>query len=277
MFFVCAAEFFEEHTWTGVLSGILFLLSFSLFIKVVVSDPGFLTNNNNFVPMEKVLQINPIRSTFFQAKFVLNTKRGRLQKLKYCRTCVILRPARVSHCNVCGYCVEKYDHHCPWLGNCIGKKNYKDFLCFLTSTTTLILFDFSVCIKVIYDDSVTHSFSSAIQGFGGIFFILLYTFTVMFIKVFCFLISLIGFHCFLIKNNTTTHEFFVNSWKKPNYNPYKLSLLKHLKSICWLRKSSWVSVVQTHSQPEIAPEILIVSGSLEEKSNSLNTTALNKQ
>jgi len=227
--------------------------------------------------MEKVLQNNPVRSTFFQAKFVLDTKRGRLQKLKYCRTCVILRPARVSHCNFCGHCVEKYDHHCPWLGNCIGKKNYKDFLFFLISTITLVSFYFSICIKIIYDGSVSHNFSNTIHGHGGIFFILLYTFTVSHIKVFCLLVSLMGFHCFLIKNNSTTHEFFARTWEKPNYNPYKLSCLKQLKAICCVRKDSWVSEVKVHSQPEIAPEIFIVSGSIEEKSNSLNTTALNRQ
>ncbi len=51
--------------------------------------------------------------------------KGVRYKVKFCRTCLIVRAPGISHCKICNSCIERYDHHCPWVGNCIGKNNYK--------------------------------------------------------------------------------------------------------------------------------------------------------
>lgn len=50
---------------------------------------------------------------------------------KWCRTCLLWRPPRASHCGVCNRCYERYDHHCPWVGTCIAKNNQKWFIAFV--------------------------------------------------------------------------------------------------------------------------------------------------
>ncbi|KAK3227504.1 hypothetical protein Dsin_007366 [Dipteronia sinensis] len=46
-------------------------------------------------------------------------------KVKYCDTCLLYHPLRVSQCNICNNCVQGFAHHCPWVGQCIGIR----FLC----------------------------------------------------------------------------------------------------------------------------------------------------
>ena len=65
--------------------------------------------------------------------FYLNANKSMLYRFKFCETCMIFRPQRTAHCNVCNNCVMGFDHHCVWLGTCIGKRNYKFFMYFITS------------------------------------------------------------------------------------------------------------------------------------------------
>lgn len=56
---------------------------------------------------------------------------------KVCPTCNIVRPPRSSHCAVCNWCVDEYDHHCGVLGSCVAKRTFRFFASFLYFTTLL--------------------------------------------------------------------------------------------------------------------------------------------
>lgn len=102
-------------------------------LKSTFSDPGVLPKNSNRKSNElKVLNEKMIK--YYRLK-------GRMLKMKFCRTCNIFRPFGASHCDECNNCVEKYDHHCPWIGNCVGKSNYRQFFLFLTGYNFLLFFN----------------------------------------------------------------------------------------------------------------------------------------
>lgn len=52
-------------------------------------------------------------------------------KLKFCKTCQIIRPPWAYHCTVCNWCVELMDHHCFWMSVCVGRTNYREFILFI--------------------------------------------------------------------------------------------------------------------------------------------------
>ncbi|XP_039854930.1 probable protein S-acyltransferase 7 isoform X2 [Panicum virgatum] len=128
-------------------------------------------------------------------------------KVKYCHTCMLYRPPRCSHCSICNNCVERFDHHCPWVGQCIGKRNYRFFFMFVSSTTLLCIYVFAFCwvnIKRIMD---MHE---------------------------CKIGGLTSFHLYLISTNQTTYENFRYRYDRKT-NPYNLGVAQNFIDILFSR------------------------------------------
>jgi hypothetical protein len=103
------------------------------------SDPGVMPRNTFDLEVYYNVVFDANIDKFYFIK-------GRRFKIKYCSTCMIIRPIGTSHCRTCNCCVERYDHHCPWVGNCIGKNNYTYFYCFLLFLNLLIITTLSFAI-----------------------------------------------------------------------------------------------------------------------------------
>ena len=100
-----------------VIANIITLILILFFLKILFTDPGALPTN--------CLSPKEFENVVTKSQKKLYYTDGFRYRLKFCKTCHIIRPPGVSHCKVCNICVEKFDHHCPWVGNCIGKNNYR--------------------------------------------------------------------------------------------------------------------------------------------------------
>lgn len=119
-----------------IIAVIFFVSAECLGILCAFSNPGAMPNSIGLYDYDELKNNKNMESNV--AKFyVLN---GRMFKIKFCRTCMIIRPIGTSHCKQCNICIERYDHHCPWVGNCIGKNNYRFFYGFLFCLNLLFIY-----------------------------------------------------------------------------------------------------------------------------------------
>ncbi|OMJ83510.1 hypothetical protein SteCoe_15542 [Stentor coeruleus] len=273
VFYVSNAYYLKEFPHHAIIISALFIASIYLFIKLVISNPGFMIVKDKTKSVETFFQETPSRMLIFQSRYVCSTKMARFQLMKFCRTCYILKPFRVSHCRICGVCVEKYDHHCPWLGNCIGKKNYRRFLLFLVTTLCLIIYDFSVSVAYLNQEIHGITVNQAISNYGGTIFVSIYCGVLFFL-----VLSLVCFHGYLVCNNMTTHEYFTKTWYRPHYNPYSLGCFMNFWNIFVGVRNKKVKTKKVRHQ-EIAPEVL--SSAFEDKpkvdANTVNITRIQQK
>jgi len=71
--------------------------------------------------------------------------------VRWCVTCRLWRPPRVSHCSFCGCCFRRFDHHCPVVGNCIAQRNHRWFLLLLAAGACAGIFLVSATIARIVE------------------------------------------------------------------------------------------------------------------------------
>ena len=138
---------------------------------------------------------------------------------KYCKTCNLWRPPRTHHCRICDNCIETQDHHCVWLNNCVGRRNYRYFFTFVSTSTLLGLFltfsNLGYCLH--YASANGISFGGSISQSRVPFALFIYG-----ILATPYVACLTGYHLFLLGRAETTREY-LNSHKflrKDRHRPF---------------------------------------------------------
>lgn len=174
--------------------------------SVSTHEPGYIPKQSSIFTNKQNQSINEYITS---PKPLIIQHKGTIMKLKFCKTCLLFRPPRSSHCSICDLCVEEFDHHCPWIGNCVGKRNYIHFFKFLLSTNLLALTGFSV--------SLAHAINKDVDNDEMIISIILVI--LLFIVLF-FITGLLAFHIYLVVSGMTTNEKIKETWPISDFNPY---------------------------------------------------------
>lgn len=197
LFLATVGRYYIGNPAIFVFSILLCLNSLFFHFQVATKDPGYIPKQlppfakgpYGAPVITKALLEDPSKACAIDRQYFEVPVNGKMVKMKYCLPCnfysgLIVRPPRTSHCSDCGLCVEKFDHHCPWVGTCIGKKNYRVYLAFLFSTTSLIVFNLLFAILQLIEivkakqkdeNNGDKVFMHLLENAGGTLVLVLYT------------------------------------------------------------------------------------------------------
>ncbi|GME27927.1 Zinc finger DHHC-type palmitoyltransferase protein [Neofusicoccum parvum] len=226
LFLVFSAPWLWLHVSPAIpiLFAYLFLVCVSSFFHASVSDPGILPRNLHPFPppdpSEDPLAVGPPTTEWVMVTSASSQTAAMEVPTKYCKSCNIWRPPRAHHCRVCDNCIETQDHHCVWLNNCVGRRNYRYFFVFVSSSTLLGAFLFAASLGHLMawmNEESSRTFSDAISHWRVPFAMMIYGILVTWYPA-----SLWGYHVFLIMRGETTREY-LNSHKflpKDRHRPF---------------------------------------------------------
>ncbi|CAN3374003.1 hypothetical protein DIURU_001383 [Diutina rugosa] len=251
LFFIFEASWMWHHINAAIpfIFAYLWLATLSFFLRSSMSDPGAFPKNIHLpqTPYEKKITIPDEYENIIKLPWIDRTKGV---TVKYCPTCKIWRPPRVSHCASCDICVINHDHHCVFLNNCVGKRNYRYFLWFLLSAVVTTLFMAIMSFVHIFWYLISDNDTHTIKSFGGS----LSKYPVSFLLVIYGILAsgypllLLVFHLFLTAQNLTTREYlnYVRGDHDPDFiNVYNTKNVLSNWYDHWIRSPRGVSVLSS--------------------------------
>ena len=261
-----------------VIGGLLFIFIIGCLLQTTCIDPGIIPRatlpealeTDRLYQLELQASENANNGSSYQPpRYKEVTIKGRQFKLSYCNTCQMYRPPRASHCSRCNNCVERFDHHCPMVSNCIGKRNYRYFYLFVTSTAIMCCYVLGCNITVIVlrsketdvADAFKKSVGSLIEG-------------IICLACLASVGGLSCYHSMLICKEETTNEDIKGTYNASKFkdasNPYSHGncLLNCCSVLCGPRHPSLLdrrgfvdptedtpTIVDTHSNQRTIPAV----------------------
>eukprot|EP00759_Apiculatamorpha_spiralis_P043651 PhF_6_TR40930/c0_g1_i1/m.61919/K16675/ZDHHC9_14_18; palmitoyltransferase ZDHHC9/14/18 len=153
----CIFVAYEVHFIHVIIAVILISTTYIMTILGANSDPGICTPTEaEMVPPLPQTPADGSAPTVRRCRNIILQDRDVVEAVgplkdntyvrRFCGTCNIVRPVRVSHCPECDYCIHEFDHHCGVLGCCVGKRTWRYFTWYIVLTTFLCGYIFSVSL-----------------------------------------------------------------------------------------------------------------------------------